>query len=136
MELLTPAEIDRLSPPERIALIAQLWDSLDADQLPLTAAQSAELESRLASFDHETLAAAKAQINRFGTPTATELQSSNDLFFPLLALPDAQARRARVRSVGYGLPGDFELNFGRYLPAFGQADVDHTDTQPRSGEER
>ena len=27
---------------------------------------------RLASFDHETLAAAKAQVNRFGTPTATE----------------------------------------------------------------
>jgi hypothetical protein len=35
----------------------------------------------LASFDRETLGAAKAQINRFGTPTATELQSSNDIFF-------------------------------------------------------
>ena len=53
MELLTPDEIVRLSPPERIALIAQLWDSLDADHLPLTAAQSAELESRLASFDQD-----------------------------------------------------------------------------------
>ncbi len=53
MELLTPDEIVRLSPPERIALIAQLWDSLDADQLPLTTAQSAELESRLASFDQD-----------------------------------------------------------------------------------
>src|SRR4029077_19830287 len=30
------------------------------------------LVRRLASFDHETLAAAKAQVNRFGTPTATE----------------------------------------------------------------
>jgi hypothetical protein len=29
MEPLTPDEIVRLSPPERIALIAQLWDSLD-----------------------------------------------------------------------------------------------------------
>jgi hypothetical protein len=78
------------------------------------------LAQRLASFDRETLAAAKAQINRFGTPTAAELKSSTDLFFPLLALPGAQARRAKIRGIGYGVPSDFELNFGRYLPAFGQ----------------
>ena len=53
------------------------------------------LVRRLASFDRETLAAAKAQINRFGTPTATELQSSTDMFFPTLAWPGAQARRAK-----------------------------------------
>ena len=84
------------------------------------------LAHRLASFDHETLAAAKAQINRFGMPTATELQSSNDLFFPLLALPGAGARRAKVRNAGYGVPSDFELNFGRYLPSFGPADENAT----------
>ena len=88
------------------------------------------LVRRLASFDREVLAAAKAQINRFGTPTATELQSSNDMIFPMLTLPAAQARRAKIRSIGYGVPSDFELNFGRYLSAFGQADDDHTDTQP------
>jgi enoyl-CoA hydratase/carnithine racemase len=86
------------------------------------------LVRRLASFDRETLAAAKAQINRFGTPTAAELQSSNDLFFSTLALPGTQARRAKVRSIGYGLPSDFELNFGRYLPALGRAN--DTDTRP------
>src|SRR5271165_539989 len=80
------------------------------------------LVRRLASFDREALAAAKAQVNRFGTPTATELKSSTDLFFPLLALPGAQARRAKIRNVGYGVPSDFELNFGKYLPTFGQAD--------------
>src|ERR1700757_2862188 len=42
------------------------------------------LAGRLASFDRETLSAAKTQVNRFGTPTAAELQSSIDLFFPLL----------------------------------------------------
>jgi enoyl-CoA hydratase/carnithine racemase len=77
---------------------------------------------RLASFDREALAAAKAQVNRFGTPTATELQSSTDMFFPTLALPGAQARRAKVGRLGYGLPSDFELNFGRYLAALGRAD--------------
>ena len=87
------------------------------------------LVRRLASFDRETLAAAKAQINRFGTPTATELQSSNDMFFSTLASPGARARRAKVRSIGYGVPSDFELNFGRYLPALGRADDDDTDTK-------
>src|ERR1700726_2123065 len=85
---------------------------------------------RMASFDHETLASAKAQVNRFGTPTATELQSSIDLFFPLLALPSAQARRAKVGNIGYGVRSDFELNFGRYLPSFGRTDDDDTVTQP------
>ncbi len=80
------------------------------------------LAQRLTSFDREALGAAKAQINRFGTPTAAELQSSSDLFFPLLASPSAQARRANVRNIGYGVPSDFELNFGRYLPALGQTD--------------
>ncbi len=82
------------------------------------------LVRRLASFDRETLAAAKAQINRFGTPTAGELQSSTDMFFSVLALPSAQVRRAKVRNIGYGVASDFELNFGRYLPAFGRADDD------------
>jgi len=86
------------------------------------------LVRRLASFDRETLSTAKAQINRFGTPTTTELQSSNDLLFPLLALPGAQARRAKLRGIGYGVRSDFELNFGRYLPKFGPAE-EHTDTQ-------
>jgi enoyl-CoA hydratase/carnithine racemase len=88
------------------------------------------LVGRLASFDREALGAVKAQVNRFGTPTATELKSSNDLFFPLLALPSAQARRAKIRNIGYGVRSDFELNFGRYLPSFGQTDDDATNMRP------
>jgi hypothetical protein len=49
---------------------------------------------------------------------------------PDLTLPGAQARRAKVRTIGYGVPSDFELNFGRYLPALGRADDDDTDTRP------
>ena len=88
------------------------------------------LVRRLASFDREPLAAAKAQINRFGTPTASELRSSNEMIFPIVALPSAQARRAKLRNIGYGLPSDFELNFGRYLPALGPAGEAGMDTQP------
>jgi putative addiction module component (TIGR02574 family) len=69
MELLTPDEIVRLSPPERIALIAQLWDSLDDDHLPLTGAQREELERRLASRDQDrqngvTWTALKAELQQ------------------------------------------------------------------------
>ena len=90
------------------------------------------LARRVASFDRETLAAAKAQINRFGRPTVAELQSSTALFFPLLALPGAQARRAKIRNIGYGVPSDFELNFGRYLPTFGPTEDEDVGTSPHN----
>jgi enoyl-CoA hydratase/carnithine racemase len=109
---------------ERYGWVNRTLDDDDLDAFVAT------LVRRLVSFDRETLAAAKAQVNRFGTPTATELQSSNEMFFSTLALPSAQARRAKVRSIGYALPSDFELNFGRYLPALGRGDDDDTDTQP------
>src|SRR5580700_3171165 len=105
---------------ERYGWVNRTLDDAELDSFVDT------LAGRVASFDRETLAAAKAQINRFGTPTAAELQSSSDLFFPLLALPGAQARRAKIRNIGYGVPSDFELNFGRYLPSFGRTDDDDT----------
>ncbi len=67
MELLTPDEIVRLTPTERLALIAQLWDSLEYEHLPLTGAQEAELERRLTSLDEDkrhgvTWASLKAEL--------------------------------------------------------------------------
>jgi putative addiction module component (TIGR02574 family) len=53
MTTLTRDEIARLTPPERLALIADLWDSLDDHHVPLTAAQRSELERRLVSFDDD-----------------------------------------------------------------------------------
>jgi putative addiction module component (TIGR02574 family) len=50
---LGPEEISRLSPDERLALIAQLWDSLEDDQIPLTKPQQSELERRLAMLDQD-----------------------------------------------------------------------------------
>jgi putative addiction module component (TIGR02574 family) len=69
MELLTPDEIVRLTPSERLALIAQLWDSLEQEQLPLTNAQQAELERRLSSLDVDrrhrvTWASLKAELEQ------------------------------------------------------------------------
>jgi enoyl-CoA hydratase/carnithine racemase len=88
------------------------------------------LVRRLVSFDREALGAAKAQVNRVGTPTATEIQSSQDIFFSALAWPGQRARRVKVRGLGYGVPSDFELNFGRYMATLGRPDDGDTDTQP------
>ena len=38
-----------LSPQERLALIGDLWDSLDDADVPVTPAQRAELERRIAT---------------------------------------------------------------------------------------
>jgi enoyl-CoA hydratase/carnithine racemase len=109
---------------ERYGWVNRTLDDSDLDSFVDT------LVRRLVSFDREALAAAKAQINRFGMPTATELQSSNEMIFAAIAWPTAQARRAKLRGIGYGVRSDFELNFGRYLPSFGRADGDDTGTQP------
>jgi enoyl-CoA hydratase/carnithine racemase len=98
---------------ERYGWVNRTLDDTDLDSFVDT------LVRRLASFDRETLAAAKAQINRFEKPTATELKSSTDMFFSTLASAGAQARRAKVGKLGYGVPSDFELNFGRYMPELG-----------------
>ena len=47
---LSTDEIARLSTEERLGLIEQLWDSLSEEEVPLTPAQRAELERRLATF--------------------------------------------------------------------------------------
>ena len=69
MELLSPDEIVRLSASERLALIAQLWDSLDQEQLRLTHAQETELEYRLSTREEDrsegvTWAALKAELEQ------------------------------------------------------------------------
>jgi len=106
---------------ERYGWVNRTLDDDDLDSFVDT------LVRRLASFDREVITAAKAQINRSDTPTATELQSSNDMIFPMLTWPSAQARRAKLRGLGYGVRSDFELNFGRYLPSLGRSDADQTD---------
>src|ERR1700691_2550801 len=69
MGLLTPDEIVRLTPAERLTLIAQLWDSLEHEQLPLTSAQESELERRLSLLEEDrrngvTWASLKAELEQ------------------------------------------------------------------------
>jgi enoyl-CoA hydratase/carnithine racemase len=100
--------------------------------LPRLVGRSRALEIVLSGDDFDAdIAERYGWVNRtLDDANLDSLQSSNDLFFPMLALPSAQARRAKIRNIGYGVPSDFELNFGRYLPTFGRADDDDTGKQP------
>ena len=53
MTTLTHDEIIKLSPPERLTLISDLWDSITDADLLTPPAQRRELERRLASFDQD-----------------------------------------------------------------------------------
>ena len=53
MDSHTHDELMRLTLPERLALISELWDSLEADKLPLTVAQQTELDRRLESLNQD-----------------------------------------------------------------------------------
>lgn len=99
---------------ERYGWVNRALDDADLDRFVQAFAD------RLASFDGEALRVAKKQVNRVGVPTANELQSSNEVIFSLLSQPAAQALRAKIRDLGYGVRSDFELNWGSYLPRLGQ----------------
>jgi putative addiction module component (TIGR02574 family) len=51
--LMTALGVDRLSVPERLQLVQEIWDSLGpaADLPPLTEAQKQELDRRLAALE-------------------------------------------------------------------------------------
>jgi putative addiction module component (TIGR02574 family) len=50
---MTTFDFSHLTPQQRLDLIGELWDSLDHDTLPLTPAQAAEIDRRLATLDED-----------------------------------------------------------------------------------
>jgi len=46
-------DFSHLSPEERLDLISEIWESLEAVDLPLTPAQEAEIDRRLATLDED-----------------------------------------------------------------------------------
>ncbi len=55
---MTTHEIARLSPRERLDLIAELWDSLSPEDVTLTPQQEAEIHRRMQTFDEDVKTAA------------------------------------------------------------------------------
>ena len=46
-------DFSHLSPQERLDLIGEIWDSIEAGQAPLSRAQEVEIEHRLATLDED-----------------------------------------------------------------------------------
>ena len=55
--VLSPEQIARLTPEQRLALIEVLWDSLEQDDLPVTAEQAAELNHRTTTYEQDAAGA-------------------------------------------------------------------------------
>jgi putative addiction module component (TIGR02574 family) len=51
-----------LSPKERLDLIGEIWDSIEADHIPLTSAQVTELDRRAAMLDEDMKDARSADV--------------------------------------------------------------------------
>lgn len=77
--------------------------------------------SRLASFDKQALAAAKAQINRASLPPDADLQAAYAEYTASLKWPEFLARRPKARRLvaekGFE---EFERNMGHYLGIISQ----------------
>jgi len=51
--MITHDDIARMTAPERLALIGDLWDSLSEEDTPLPMPQFQELQRRMVSFDRD-----------------------------------------------------------------------------------
>ncbi|MGQ9365811.1 addiction module protein [Azospirillum sp. A39] len=50
---MTVLDFSHLTPRQRLALISELWDSLETGDVPLTPAQAAEIDRRVATLDED-----------------------------------------------------------------------------------
>lgn len=50
---MTILDFNHLTTEQRLDLIGELWDSIEADNLPLTSTQAAEIDRRLATLDED-----------------------------------------------------------------------------------
>jgi enoyl-CoA hydratase/carnithine racemase len=71
--------------------------------------------ARVLSFDKRVLAVSKANINKAGLPSGTDLQDTQDTFFKTFAWEGFQQRIPKLMKRGIGKPGEFELNLGKNL---------------------
>ena len=73
------------------------------------------LARRVASFDKESIAAVKQQINRYTLPSAEDLQSSYDLYSDSFGWPGSKRRLPAALAAGRNQPGDYEMRMGYHL---------------------
>lgn len=73
------------------------------------------LARRIASYDKESIAAVKQQIDRHTLPSADDMMSSLQMYLASFQLPGSKRRRAAAEAAGRNQPGDYELRLGEHL---------------------
>ena len=73
------------------------------------------LARRIASFDKESIAAVKQQINRHTLPSADDIKSSSDIYFDSFGWPGSKRRLPAALAAGRNQAGDYELRLGYHL---------------------
>ena len=73
------------------------------------------LARRIASFDSESIAAVKQQVNRYTLPSADDIKSSYDIYLASFGWPGSKRRLPAATAAGRNKAGDYELRLGYYL---------------------
>jgi len=94
---------------ERYGWVNRTVDDSDLDGLVDTLAQ------RIASFDKDSIAAVKQQINRHTLPSAEDLKSSADIYFDSFGWAGSKRRLPAALAAGRNRAGDYEMRLGYHL---------------------
>lgn len=94
---------------ERYGWVNRCVDDGDLDELVDTLAR------RIASFDKESIAAVKKQINRYTLPSPEDIKSSADIYFDSFGWPGSKRRLPAALAAGRNQAGDYELRLGYHL---------------------
>jgi enoyl-CoA hydratase/carnithine racemase len=96
---------------ERYGWVNRTVDDKDLDALVET------LAGRIASYDKESIAAVKQQINRHTLPSPEDMMSSLEIYLTSFEWPGSKRRLAAALAAGRNQPGDYEMRLGYHLGA-------------------
>jgi len=94
---------------ERYGWVNRTVDDEDLDALVDTLAR------RIASYDKESIAAVKQQINRYTLPSPEDMMSSLQIYLNSFEWPGSKRRLAAAQAAGRNQPGDYEMRLGYHL---------------------
>jgi enoyl-CoA hydratase/carnithine racemase len=94
---------------ERYGWVNRTVDDKDLDTLVDTLAR------RIASYDKQSIAAVKQQINRYTLPSPEDMESSLELYGTSFEWPGSKRRLAAALAAGRNQPGDYETRLGYHL---------------------
>jgi enoyl-CoA hydratase/carnithine racemase len=94
---------------ERYGWVNRTVDDKDLDALVDTLAR------RIASYDKESIAAVKQQINRYTLPSPEDMMSSLEIYLTSFEWPGSKRRLAAALAAGRNQPGDYEMRLGYHL---------------------